>query len=387
MRRLMFLTLLGLALLALLAVSGGAQPTAAQRDPQSGVPPPTWTPIPTPDTTGRPKLDAPAPPLDKASQFPFDQCVNWWCEEYYNDFWQGGPAGDRVNSRNDRNEIDYYWGLDRPMSNVDTDYWAARFRRRIRIQTPGVYRFFIFHDDGIKVLINNRSIWPRDELWGAIGPNVPSFHFFRWDVYANQDLDIEIQYFDAEGVAFLKFWWAFEPSCQIDPAGGDCARFPLTFPNWRAEYFNNPNCPTAWPSGLRPQDRPWDVDLYYNQLVVRDEDGSGPDYVGQPGEGLFFDWGLGPPIGNLSDEAFSTRFTRQIQFSGGNYRFYLRVDDGGRLWIDGQRVIDQWRACNAYTAPNTYIYDTYLAPGTHEVRVEQQELIGAATVRFWWESR
>lgn len=383
--------LVGLALLALLALvavglSGSGVAQAVDHAPPSVTPWPTRTPNPTPlasEATGR-ALEAPlvATGDAKTGQFPFETCADTWCEEYYNEFWQGGPTGGMVNARRSR-EITYYWGLDRPMDNVDRDGWAARFRHRVRISTPGIYRFYIYHDDGIKVLINNVSIF-GDSLWGDIGPSVPFFNFFRHEVLGNQDLDIEIQFFDSGGTAMLKFWWEFEPSCQIDPTSVDCRRFPNHFSAWRAEYFDSPNLTTGWPEGVSPV---WPNTVNNNLVVVRDDRHSGPDFPGQDGPGLYFDWGLGAPAGGVSDDAFAARYSRVIQFGGGHYRFNLRVDDGGRLIIDGNTVIDQWRAANSPRAATTYPIDLYLSPGDHHIVVEFQELVGSATVRLWWEAR
>jgi hypothetical protein len=381
-----FIPLLMLTVVApLVWLTGNRHATASPDNPtlQSPVsslltPWPTWTPIPTPRVAATPESET----LGKVGQFPFETCVISWCEEYYNGYWQGGVLGDMVNSRRS-SEIDYYWGLERPMSNVNREDWSARMRRRVRIFTPGIYRFYVYHDDGVKVLINNVSIY-GDSLWGDIGPNVPKFNFFRFEVLGNQDLDIELLYFDHIGVGMLKFWWEFEPSCQIQPGSADCQRFPNYFSGWRAEYYNSANYPTVWPTGVTPE---WTLNLYNNLHVVRDDRASGPDFPGQEGEGIYFDWGLGSPAGGISEDYFSARWTRDIEFAGGFYRFYLRVDDGGRLAIDNQYVIDQWRPVGGGSGPVTYTIDRYMTPGFHRMKVEFQEIVGGATVRFWWEVR
>jgi len=381
--------LIGLVLVvagALALSSGGAAQAVGPTAPLV-TPWPTWTPIPTPASSAAIKgaaLDAPLIAMGdaKTGQFPFETCVDSWCEEYYNDYFQGGPAGPMVNARRSR-ELDYYWGLDRPMDNVNREGWSARFRRRMRITTPGIYRFYIYHDDGVKVLINNVSIF-GDSLWGDIGPNVPSFNFFRQEVLGNQDLDIEIQFFDHIGSAYLKFYWQFEPSCQIDAQSPDCQRFPNYFTGWRGEYYNSPNYARIWPANVEPV---WPDSVSNNLVVVRDDRPSGPDFPGEAGEGLYYDWGLGSPAGGITTDYLSARWTRGIQFPGGYYRFYLRTDDGARLIIDGVTYIDRWRPEGSPQAATTYTADIYLSPGNHTLQVEYQELVGSATLRLWWDLR
>ncbi len=375
---------------------------------------PTWTPIPT--AVVEEATPVPLPPPSgalKAAQFPFETCVVSWCEEYYSGFDQGGPVGGIVAARRS-NEINYYWGLDQPTANwassssqVGPDNWAARFRRRIRPITPGIYRFFIYHDDGVKVLVNNVAVWPNDELWSPAGPPT-TFDQFRRDVRGNEDLDIEIQFYDRDGLAYLRFWWEFEPSCELDPTGADCRRFPLFFSGWRGEYYNSPNYPSS-----RYLEAEWGPYETNNLTVVRDDRASGPDYPGQPGEGLYFDWAQAPPVSGIASDGWMARWTRKVEFAGGFYRFYLRTDDGGRLWLGNggstvwpynnlSLVINDWRCPTGGTCPqldppalsnpaalgpHTVVKDLYLSPGVYLVRVDFQDIYGSATVRFWWEAR
>lgn len=56
-----------------------------------------------------------------------------------------------------------------------------------------------------------------------------------------------------------------------------------------------------------------------------------------------FDWGRGSPDSSIDDNTFSARWTGKIlsQFSE-TYTFYARTDDGVRLWVNNQLIIDNW---------------------------------------------
>src|SRR5262249_2600157 len=56
-----------------------------------------------------------------------------------------------------------------------------------------------------------------------------------------------------------------------------------------------------------------------------------------------FDWGSGSPDPSISVDTFTARWTGSVQpqFSE-TYTFYTRVDDGVRLWVNGQLIINQW---------------------------------------------
>lgn len=96
---------------------------------------------------------------------------------------------------------------------------------------------------------------------------------------------------------------------------------------------------------------------------------------------LDIDWGLGSPDG-LSVDNFSARFTRQVNFPGGPVRFFARSDDGVRLWVDNQLLIDRW-----FDQPAAEVHSAQieLTPGLHELRVEYFEHLDRAEIHVWWE--
>jgi hypothetical protein len=56
-----------------------------------------------------------------------------------------------------------------------------------------------------------------------------------------------------------------------------------------------------------------------------------------------FDWGQGRPAAGVGPDNFSVRWTGQVlpQYSE-TYRFYTVSDDGVRLWVNGQLLINNW---------------------------------------------
>jgi len=98
------------------------------------------------------------------------------------------------------------------------------------------------------------------------------------------------------------------------------------------------------------------------------------------------EWGEGAPVAGMSGDEFSVRYTRNVWFDAGQYRFALTVDDGGSLYIDGARVIYEWHGSDRGTA--SYVYDaTFSAGGYHEIKVEYFEWFGEARVRCFWVNR
>jgi hypothetical protein len=120
--------------------------------------------------------------------------------------------------------------------------------------------------------------------------------------------------------------------------------------DWRGEYFNNPHLNGA-------------------PVLVRND------------VAINFDWGVGSPGSGVPADDFSVRWSRGLSFSSGNYRFYARVDDGVRLWVDGSLIIDEWHD----SAPTTYSADIYLNDGWHNLRMEYYERSGGALAQLAWE--
>ena len=56
-----------------------------------------------------------------------------------------------------------------------------------------------------------------------------------------------------------------------------------------------------------------------------------------------FNWGNGSPDPSISADNFTTLWTGAVQpLFNETYTFYTTTDDGVRLWVDGQLLIDEW---------------------------------------------
>jgi len=93
-----------------------------------------------------------------------------------------------------------------------------------------------------------------------------------------------------------------------------------------------------------------------------------------------FNWGSGAPAAGLPADGFSARWTRAFEFDSATYRFYVTVDDGARLYVDGQLVLDEWRDSSV----REVFADVPLARGGHTIRLEYYERTGVAQLRLRW---
>jgi hypothetical protein len=93
-----------------------------------------------------------------------------------------------------------------------------------------------------------------------------------------------------------------------------------------------------------------------------------------------YNWGSGGPGNGLANDNFSVRWTGTFSFNAASYTFTARADDGIRVWLDGNSIIDAWRD----QAPTTYQATRTLTAGDHAVKVEYYEKGGGAVAQVSW---
>jgi hypothetical protein len=95
-----------------------------------------------------------------------------------------------------------------------------------------------------------------------------------------------------------------------------------------------------------------------------------------------FDWNSGSPSSLLEGDNFSARWTGQVQPKySETYTFSTFSDDGVRLWIDGQLLIDNWTV-HAPTENQGQI--TLQAGQLYDIKLEYFENTGRAVSKFSW---
>ena len=97
-----------------------------------------------------------------------------------------------------------------------------------------------------------------------------------------------------------------------------------------------------------------------------------------------FDWGTGSPMAGLPVDGFSVRWTGQVQAQASEtYTFTTLSDDGVRLWVNGQQLVDNW-ADHGPTENSGTI--ALVAGQKYDVKMEFYENSGGATAKLSWAS-
>lgn len=97
-----------------------------------------------------------------------------------------------------------------------------------------------------------------------------------------------------------------------------------------------------------------------------------------------FKWGTGSPDAKIAPYTFSARWTGKVQtkFSE-TYTFSTISDDGVRLWVNGQLLINKWNNHPPQEDKGTI---TLAANGSYDIKLEYYQNYGGATIGLYWTS-
>jgi hypothetical protein len=120
-------------------------------------------------------------------------------------------------------------------------------------------------------------------------------------------------------------------------------------------------------------------------IGVRGEYFDAPDFTNRilvrRDPSINFAWGTGAPVPTIEPESFSIRWTGRVFVPvSGTYTFIRESDDGVRLWVNGQLLIDAWTAKTS-TSQATIPLE---AGRLYDVTLEYFENNNAATVKLSW---
>jgi hypothetical protein len=97
-----------------------------------------------------------------------------------------------------------------------------------------------------------------------------------------------------------------------------------------------------------------------------------------------FNWGSGSPSPNISVDHFTARWTGSVQPQfNETYTFYTTTDDGVRLYINGQLIVDHWND----QAPAEWTGSiSLLAQQRYSLEMDYYENGGGAVATLSWSS-
>ena len=111
---------------------------------------------------------------------------------------------------------------------------------------------------------------------------------------------------------------------------------------------------------------------------------SGNTALSRIDENINFNWGNGSPDSQINSDGFSARWTGEVQpLYSETYTFETESDDGIKLWVNGQLLVDKWQDMG----PTKYSGTIALIAGEkYSIKIEYYENAGGAVAKLRWKS-
>ncbi len=282
-------------------------------------------------------------PAASATLFAQGTTAARWQADYWDNTTLAGPP---LLSRTESTP-NHDWGRGAPTGvAVPADRFSARWQTTIELPA-GRYEFAVTGDDGVRLWVDGEQLIDEWTVQSAQ-------RFVATTTLPGGAVPIRLDYFENTGIAFVALTWQ-----QLTPAEPTPAPTPLPTNDsavgaplnlWQGEYFH---------------------DMELRELAFERKERE-----------LSFDWGIGSPdLNELAADTFSARWTRTLTLDPGAYEFVVTSDDGARVWVDEELVIDQW----TIQAARRVAAVVDVVGGTTPVRVEYFENSGLASIELRWQ--
>jgi hypothetical protein len=271
---------------------------------------------------------------------------------YYNDPGTGARFATLVLTRTDPT-VNFAWGTGSPGPGVQVDNFSVRWTGQVQAVATGNYTFSTTSDDGVRLWVNGQLVIDN---WTDHPPTTNTSAAVA--LVADTKYDLKMEYYEHGVDATAKLLWAYPgqtqtviPQARLYPASAPSG----TGTGLTGQYYNDPG--TGAHFGTRVLAR---IDPTVN-----------------------FDWTSGSPATGVQADNFSVRWSGQVLAPvTGNYTFSTISDDGVRLWVNGQLVIDNWTDHSATTNSSAAIA---LVAGTkYAVTMEFYDHTVYATAKLLW---
>lgn len=246
--------------------------------------------------------------------------------QYFNNAEQAGvPVLERC-----EDEINNNYGAESPDPSIPVDNFSARWSGEFELASGG-YTFTATADDGIRVTVDGDLIIDEWRDQGAT-----TFEATKY-LSGDEPHTIVIDYYEHGGGALAQVSWEKTQACATG--------------QYLAEYFNNATL-------------------------------SGDPVLTQCEDEINYDWSTGSPDPSINVDQFSVRWTGMFEFDEAEYDFSATTDDGMRVSLDGEVILDGY----IDQAPTTYEATKVVTPaGAHQVTVEYYEAYGGALAQVDWQ--
>lgn len=250
-------------------------------------------------------------------------------------------------------QIFFPYGAGSPGPEVQADQFSARWTGKLIPAFSEEYAFYTRSDDGVRLWVDGKLLIDQ---WRPMGVTE---HSGKISLAAGRSYDFKLEYFDRGGGAHAELGWssASTPKGILDQRGVysdlvlDTSKQGFVG-GVSAEYFA-------------------DTKLERSTLQRRETS-------------VYYAAGNEPPAPGVGRDNFSVRWSGKLRANfDETYTFYTTTDDGVRLWLNDEKLIDEWRGMGA----TEFSASVALKAGRdYEIRMEYFEQGGAGTAELEWAS-
>ena len=258
--------------------------------------------------------------------------------------------------------IDFTWGYGNPNGNalINADNYSVRWDGYLAPASAVNYVFRLDADDKARVLIDTGSGFQQilENGWDTAatgGYKLSAPVSLAGPVAAGNRYPIRVEFVETTGSSKCKLQWQVNGGSFVDiPQANVFIDNSGTTNNWIGGYYNNSTFT------LPVQNRQDSVSIT----------GSGGD------------WLTGSPDPLVFHNNFTTRWTGQVlpQYSQ-TYYFATRANEGSKLWVNNQLIVDQWGSTSEKTGTIN------LQAGVlYDIRMESYEVSNTSEAHLYWYS-
>lgn len=262
---------------------------------------------------------------------------------------------DRIESN-----IDADWGAGgpRPMPSGDDDNWSAVFRGQLQAPASGNLSICVKSSDDVTVSVGGVV---RIDQAGPYDDCSTAFPVVQGTKY-----DLELRFRELTGDASVSLSWAMSgattfareivPSERLTPPAG----WTPPLHGLSASYYDNADFNAALPTGSS---------AHASSRIEENADLDWDDYRPEFSSAI------------TGNDQFSSRLTGRLEVPcAGVYELEVAGADGGRLWLDGVRVVHLWQTGTQRGA-------TWLEAGSHDLKLDHRADAGSAHLSLRWRAQ
>jgi hypothetical protein len=255
---------------------------------------------------------------------------------YFNNMTLSGPAIGRLDPT-----VNFTWGAGSPMPGISPDKFSARWTGQLTPTKTGTYTFYTQGDNGARLYLDDK---PVTDTWNVVNASASG----TANLTAGTSYNVRLEFVESTGAATMKLQWsgpgiakAVLPATVMSSASRGLS----------AAYFAN----TAL---------------------------SGSPTLQRLDSAINFSWGSAAPDSRLPADNFGAQWTGKLTAPAtAAYTISTDSDDGVRVWVNNQLVIDNWSATGLTTKTGKV---NLVAKSVYDIRVAYQEKTSTATAKLSW---